>query len=301
MGTELVAFIALAGAVACWTALAAPDLAAAGHRLRLALRRWSRIERVGIDLAQADVHWISPWQWLALRCGLAAAAGIAAYLVFGLAAIGLVGALAAYHLTALALESRRRQVEARRQHALLDAVRFGVALMSRSGGALHMLRALAESGPIGAQNIFRQLLVDAGSEQAGQLIDSVERTRARLADPLFDDIALALTLHWTHGGRLAPSLEALVTSWDETLRLDREARALRAGIDASVWLLTVLPFVFLLLAHVLSPSLLDPLGQPVGEIALALAVSWMVIGHRVMQRLSEAPRDERLPREEVVP
>jgi tight adherence protein B len=300
MGAELVAFIALAGAAACWGALAGPEVGPAARRLALELRRLSGIERVAADLVQAEVRWISPWRWLGLRWALAAAAGAAAYLVFGLLAIGAIGALAAYHVTALALESRRRRAEARRQEALLDAVQFGVALMSRSGGALQMLRAIADSGPIDVQPIFAQLLVDAGSEQTGLLIGAVQRMRVRLADPLFDDVALALTLHWTHGGRLAPALEALAASWDETLRMQREARALRAGIDASVWLLTLLPFVFLLLAHVLAPSLLDPLSQPAGEIGLALAVGWMVIGYRVLQRLSEAPREERLPLEEVV-
>jgi len=71
-------------------------------------------------------------------------------------------------------------------------------------------------------------------------------------------------------------------------------------VEASVGLLTLLPFVFLFLVHVLAPPLLAPLEQPVGEIALALAVGWMVIGYRVIQRLSEAPREERLAVEEVV-
>jgi Flp pilus assembly protein TadB len=258
-----------------------------------------RLERVADDLAQAGLRSMSPWQWVGVRWGLAAVAGVAGYLAFGLAMIGMVTGLATYHLLALALESRRRQAEARRQRALLDAIRFGVSVMARAGGTLLMLRALAESGPIDAQPVFRQLLADAGSDVPGLLIGAVERARARLADPLFDDIALALTLHWTRGGRLAPALEALAASWDETLRLEREARALRAGLDASVALLTVLPFVFLFLAHVLAPALLEPLGRPLGEIALALAVGWMVIGYRVMQGLSEAPREERLSTEEV--
>jgi Flp pilus assembly protein TadB len=55
-----------------------------------------------------------------------------------------------------------------------------------------------------------------------------------------------------------------------------------------------MPFVFLLLIHLIAPTLLDPLGKPAGEIVLALAVGWMVIGYRVLQRLSEAPREERV-------
>ena len=35
----------------------------------------------------------------------------------------------------------------------------------------------------------------------------------------------------------------------------------------------------------------DPQGR---EIVLALAIGWMVLGYRVLQRLSEAPREERV-------
>jgi Flp pilus assembly protein TadB len=118
--------------------------------------------------------------------------------------------------------------------------------------------------------------------------------RARLADPLFDDLAVVLTLHWRRGGKLVPALEALASDWNETLRLQREAKALRAGVEASVLMLTAMPFVFLFLIHLIAPTLLDPLGKPAGEIVLALAVGWMVIGYRVLQRLSEAPREERV-------
>src|SRR5215472_5333335 len=247
MGIDALVLIALMGAAAGWAALAAPELPEACRAVASLAGRLVRVERVRAELTQADLRWISPWRWLALRLGVAAAAGVAAWLAYGLVVVGLVAALAAYHLVALALESRRRRVEAERQRALLDAVHFGVSVISRSGSALQMVRALAEGGPVDAQPIFRELLADAGSDLPGLLVGAVQRMRARLADPLFDDVALALTLHWSRGGRLAPVLEAVAASWDETLRLQREAKALRAGMEASVALLTVLPFVFLLL------------------------------------------------------
>lgn len=289
-----IAVAALLGAAACWAALAAPEVKAARLAMGRFLHRALRLEQVEVDLAQAELRWISPRQWIALRWALAALASIAAYAVFGLVVVGLVAALAAYHLMGLALESRRRRAEARRQQALLDAVRFGVSVMSRAGGALQMLRALAETGPVDAQLIFRDLLAMAGSEEPDALLGAVRRMRSRLADPLFDDIALVLTLHWTRGGRLVPALEAVAEDWTHTLHLQREAKALRAGIEATVLLLTVLPFVFLILLRLLAPVLLDPLGKPAGEIVFALAVGWMVIGYRVLQRMSEAPRVERI-------
>jgi tight adherence protein B len=294
MGAEIVAFVALAGAAVCWVVLAAPELPPAWRWLRRVIGQALRVDRLAVDLAQADLRWFTPASWIAVRWGLAAFIGLIAYLVFGLVVLGLVAVLAAYHLIGLGLEARRRQAETRRQRALLDAMRFGVSVMSRAGGALQMLQALAQSGPIEAQPIFHELLADAGSDQAHLLLGAVERMRARLADPLFDDISIVLVLHWKQGGKLVPALEALVADWNETLRLQREAKALRAGVEASVLLLTALPFVFLLLVRFLAPALLVPLGRPLGEIVFALAVAWMVLGYRVLQRMSEAPREERI-------
>jgi Flp pilus assembly protein TadB len=124
--------------------------------------------------------------------------------------------------------------------------------------------------------------------------------RTRLADALFDDISIVLVLHWRQGGRLVPALEALVDDWNQTLRLQREAKALRAGVEASVLLLMVLPFAFLLLMRFMAPALLVPLGTPLGEIVFALAVAWMALGCRVLQRMSEPPREERITLNEAV-
>ena len=294
MRLELIAAFALAGAAACWVALAAPEVPAARRAVAATLARVLRLERVEVDLAQAELRWISPRGWLALRWGLAALAGLVGYLLFGLIVMALVTALATYHLLGVALESRRRRVESRRQRALLDALRFGVAVMGTAGGALLMLRSLADSGPGDARPIFRALLADATSDSADLLLGAVKRMRAHLADPLFDDIALVLALHWRSGGKLVPALEAVANDWEQALRLQREAKALRAGMEAAVVMLTALLFVFLFSVHALAPSMLDPLGTPVGEIVFALAVGWMVLGYRALQRVSQPPREERI-------
>jgi tight adherence protein B len=300
MAADLLAVLILVAAAICWAVVALPELPAAWRWLRRTVRRWLRVDRAAVDLAQAGLPWLSPWSWTAARWCLAAVTGLVAYLVFGLAVLALVAALAAYHLAGLGLEARRRQAEAIRQRALLEAMRFGVSVMSRSGGALQMLQTLAAGGPFEARPIFRELLADADSERPHLLLDAVRRTRVRLADPLFDDISIVLALHWRQGGRLVPALEALVADWNEALRLQRDARALRAGVEASVLLLTVLPFVFLLLMRVTAPSLLAPLATPLGEVVFACTVAWMVLGYRVMQRMSAAPLEERLELEEAV-
>jgi hypothetical protein len=60
----LVAILALIGAALCWCALAAPELPAAGR----AVARWARgafrLEAVRVDLAQAELHRVSPGVWI---------------------------------------------------------------------------------------------------------------------------------------------------------------------------------------------------------------------------------------------
>ena len=150
MNLTLIAVLALIGAALCWCALAAPELPMA---LR-AVERWARgafrLEAVRVDLAQAELHRVSPGVWVALRWGVAAAAGLLGYALFGIVVIGLVVALAVYHLLGIGLESRRRQVEAERQRALLDAIRFGSSVIARAGSGFQMLEALASGGPFKA-------------------------------------------------------------------------------------------------------------------------------------------------------
>jgi tight adherence protein B len=294
MWTELLVGLALVGAAACWIALAAREWRAVREWLAHRLMRVLAIDQTRVTLAQAELGWVAPGAWIGARWAVALLAGLLGYGLFGLVVIAAVSSLAAYHLLGFALESQRRRAEARRQRALLDAIRFGVSVMSRAGGAMHMLEALRDSGPIDAQPIFRDLLADAASDESNLLVGAVQRMRQRIADPLFDDIALALTLHWRRGGKLVPALQAIADDWTATLRLQREAKALRAGVEASVLLLTVLPFVFMLLMHLTAPALLAPLSQPVGEVVFSIAVVWMVIGFRILQRMAEPPREERI-------
>ena len=177
----------------------------------------------------------------------------------------------------------------------MEAVSYGAAIMARGGNASDMLRALAQSGPPLARSIFAELADGPKDDQAEfSLPNRVASLRDRLAEPLFDDVALALILHWRRGAKLVPALDAIVQEWAESIRLQRDARVMRAAVEASVLILTVLPLVFLTFVQVLAPQLLQPFRSAPGQALLGLAVLWMVLGYRVMQRMSEPPREERL-------
>ena len=287
--------LSILGAAICLAILIDPSLVQVDNRLRGAASRLFAADRVQEELAQAGLEGVSVTAWTLIRIGSAALAGVLAYAAFGVFVLAAVAFLAVYHLIGLALEAKRRRAQLERERALLEAIRYGAAVMARGGNATDMLKALARSGPYQARAIFGQLLEGQGELQADlSLPASVQTMQIRLAEPLFDDLALALVLHWKRGAKLVPALEAIVGDWEETLRLQRDAKAMRAGVEASVLLLTFLPLVFLLLLQLLAPALLQPFREVPGQILLAIAIGWMVVGYRVLQRMSEPPREERL-------
>lgn len=289
-------------AFAAVAALAADDLTLIARRVRRRVDRLLRPESVRVSLAQAGLASMPVPAWISARVGLAIAAGAVAWAWFRLPVLGLIAFLVVYHLVGTGLEFRRRGFEARRQEALLDAARHGIAVMSRSGNATSMLEALAEGGPFEVRPLFKEIVLAAGSGPAGEtFVRELETIRERIADPLFDDVVLALTLHWRQGGKLVPALEAVVSDWSETLRLQREAKALRSGVEASVVLLALLPFVFLVTLQLLAPALLTPFRSPVGEVVFGLAIGWMALGYGILQRMSLPPRESRLRLREAVP
>jgi Flp pilus assembly protein TadB len=290
--------IAFVGASLCLIALVASDrsyIAQLWARLRLLLQRPLRIEAAQGALVQANLEWIPVRLWVALRLGAAVVAGVAAYALFHLWLLAVLTILATYQLAGGGLERRRRRIQLARHRALLEAVRYGAAVMSRAGNALQMMAALADHGPWEARRIFAEVL-EMVQQSAGvtSLAEAVQQVQRRLGDPMFDDVALALTLHERRGSRLVPALETLAADWEQTLALEREAKALRAGVEASVLILTILPFAFLTCLQLLAPDLLAPFRSPVGEVVFGGAVVWMALGYRVLQRMAAPPQEDRV-------
>lgn len=283
-----VAFISIA-------ALAAGDVSGVSRRLGRRIGGLIQPESVRVALAQAGLESVPVSAWMSARIGLAAGAAAIAWAWFRLPVLGVIAFLVAYYLMGTGLEFRRRRFESQRQDALLEAVRHATAVMSRAGNATSMLEALADGGPFEVRPLFAEIVAAAGTGPAGEpFVRELERIRERFADPLFDDVVLALTLHWRQGGKLVPALEAVVSDWSETLRLQREAKALRSGVEASVVLLALLPFVFLITVQLLAPTLLAPFRSPVGEVVFALAIGWMALGYGILQAMSRPPRESRL-------
>lgn len=290
--------VGLVGAAFCWLLLVMPEgsnLTRLQSPLRRRVWRLLGVDGARVALVQTDLDWLPLRVWIGGRIGAAVVVALVTYWLFQLWVLAGLALVGCYQLTGWALELQRRRVQLARHRALLDAIRYGAAVMSRAGNVLQMLSALADHGPWQARRPFMRIL-DAVQQSRGSvgLADAIERVRRQLSDPMFDDIALALALHERRGSRLVPALETLATDWDQTLGLQREAKALRAGVEASVLILTLLPFLFLLFLQSLAPALLAPFHSPLGESLFALAIAWMVLGYRVLQQMSAPPLEERV-------
>ncbi len=295
---KILLFIGLAGAAVSWLVMTIPDLRDRGHlwsKVRRRLIGVMGVETARIALVQADLDWLAVRWWLGVRLGFSSAAGVLTFALFHLWVLAGLSILACYYLAGLALEFRRRRVQLARQRALLDAIRYGAAVMSRAGNLLQMLTALADHGPWQVRRLFLQIIDRVqGSRGDTTLTAAIQEVQRQFADPMIDDVALALILHERQGSRLVPALEILAADWDQALALQREAKALRAGVEASVLILTILPIVFLVILESLAPALLEPFRSPLGELLFGGAVAWMVIGYRVLHQMAAPPAEERV-------
>jgi hypothetical protein len=183
--------VGLAGAVVCALLVAEPDWSRLRAGLEQRAARLLAVERAREDLAQAGMPWLRAEAWIAVRLGGSLVIALLAYLVFGVLVLTLVGGLATYNLLGLSLERRRKQRQLEGQQALLEAIRYGASVMARGGNATDMLTSLAQSGPRLARPIFAQL-AEQPAEARFALPERVAALRDRLAEPLFDDLALAL-------------------------------------------------------------------------------------------------------------
>src|ERR1700730_3106132 len=230
---KILLFIGLAGAAVSWLLMTIPELKDRGHLLSKVGRRLigvMGVETARVALLQADLDWLAVRWWLGVRLGLSIATGVLTFALFHLWVLAGLSILACFYLAGLALEFRRRRVQLARQRALLDAIRYGAAVMSRSGNLLQMLTALAEHGPWQVRRLFRHIVDRVqGSSGNTTLTDAIQEVQRQFADPMIDDVALALVLHERQGSRLVPALETLASDWEQTLALQREAKALRAG------------------------------------------------------------------------
>ena len=227
-----------------------------------------------------------------LVAGVAAALG--AQLFFGwpvvtLAAAGVGLLLPSWYFRQRA-QRRRAEVEEAVGEAvetLRDAVRIGL-------GIEEAVRALARTGPLALRSVFSELERDSrltGFEAA------LDRARERLAEPLFDTLAVALLSAYRLGGRnLAAVLDGLSHSLRGSVQVRREVRANQAQNVLSARVIAALPLVLILVIRATNPNYLAAFSLPGGQAVLACCLLSIAAGYTVMLRQAALPGQERMLR-----
>lgn len=201
--------------------------------------------------------------------------------VTGLVALAVPGAVGSAALVRFAMGRRGDAARARRQDAVLEAVRMMRQLLETgAAGVQQAIAVLGERGPEPLCQEFRRIAATSlGRRQAWNT------ARDRVAEPLFDMLAAAVLIQRPGGGELAPlfaDLEATVSSAQE---VEREAQALQVQARSAAAIIVSLPVAFLLVLSALRSPYLDAFRQPGGEAFLLLMLAVMGASYVWMRRL----------------
>jgi tight adherence protein B len=243
-------------------------------------------------LTRAGLHDVTPRDFLLFSLGAGASAALVAQLVLGwgvvtalAGALGLVGPFAYY----VHRHDRRR---AALQDALVDAIaqiRDGI----RAGLSVQeALLGLAQSGPLPPRPEFARLVRESRFDGFEAALDAM---RARLADPLFDVVAVSLAINDRLGGRnVSQVLDRLAHATRSQLQVQRELRAYQARNVASARTVAALPLLLLVVIRRINPSYVALFDSPWGQALLAVCVASIAVGYAGMLWTTRLPVDRRV-------
>lgn len=269
--------------------LPAPAPRRAGRLQRWVRGRWER----EVELAAAT-RW--PRMDAARLAGLQGAAGALGLLVAAditglpvLAAVGAAGGAAGVRVLALLRTAALRRA---RQDAVLEAVRLLRQLLETGGlGVQQALAVLAERGPDLLRDEFGRIVAAGVSSRQAE---AWKAAKARVGEPVFDLLAVAIAVQRPAGGRLGPLFADLEESVTALYEVAREGQALQVQARSTAIFILVLPIAFLTLLAAGRSPYLDIYREPVGELFLGAMLAVMVASYFWVRRWLTLPEPARL-------
>ncbi|MBR1761507.1 MAG: type II secretion system F family protein [Schwartzia sp.] len=114
----------------------------------------------------------------------------------------------------------------------------------------------------------------------------LEEMDVRVGSPDYSLVVTAVLIQRQVGGNLAQILDTISNTINERIRMRRELMALTAQGRASGWILAGIPVGLAAILSVLNPAYLRPLiEEPIGHIAIGVAIVLEIIGFIVIQRI----------------
>jgi tight adherence protein B len=258
-------------------------------------RTESRLQRSGRDLlASAGVEGVTPAAFIGACVLLGAIALVLMYGVSGAWPVGAVFGVMAGAAPVALLKGRARRRHAAFRELWPDVV-DNIASAVRAGLSLsEALAQVGERGPEALREPFRRFGADYAS--TGRFADSLDRLKARLADPVGDRVVEALRIAREVGGgdlgRLLRSLSAFLRE-DARTRSELESRqswtvnGARVAVAAPWLVLAMLSFQRDVIARYNSPT---------GALILVAGAAVCVLAYRLMLRIGRLPEPERVLR-----
>jgi tight adherence protein B len=168
---------------------------------------------------------------------------------------------------------------------LRDAIRTGLSVQEALAG-------LARTGPEVLRAEFGTLSRDArliGFDSA------LIAMRERLADPVFDVVACALSINDRLGGRLVSQvLDRLAESTRAQLRIEHEVRAHQARTVLSARIVAAAPVVALIGLRATNPRYLSIFDSVLGQLILVGCAGALALGYAAMLYLTRLPGQRRV-------
>lgn len=219
-------------------------------------------------------------------------AGGSTWLVLSWLPLAAVAGLLGTALPIWYLQQRRERRRAEVQAALADAVDALRASVRVGLSIEDALSALGHHGPAPLRPALRELARDlrlSGFEEA------ITRAQDRIADPVFDTIAVALLMAHRVGGRnLGAVLDSLERAVRGAARVEREVRAQQARNVLSARIMAALPLGLIIAIRAINPGYLEPFAEPAGQALLAVCLLSVAAGYALMLRAGRLPGQRRL-------
>ncbi|MGC5615606.1 type II secretion system F family protein [Georgenia sp. Z1491] len=254
--------------------------------------RWT--DHIQDVLTRSGSPSVSPASFLAVSTVLGLAVLVVVLALTGAApvavAFGVIASVAPWLVVtsrARARSTRLREVWPDVIDALVSAVRAGRSLPEAVG-------TLAERGPESVRPEFRRFVAD--HRATGNLVVSLDRLKARLADPVADRIVEALKLTREVGGSdLTRLLRALAHMLREDQRTRGELEARQSWTVNGARLAVAAPWVVLaLLAG--RPEAGEAYGTSTGAVVLVIGATTSALAYWLMLRLGRLPDEARVLR-----
>ncbi len=264
-----------------WALVAPPDVV-----------RRPRPSRLRELLARAGLSQTSPGSVVTMCCGAALVAGLTLQVISRTVPVSLAfAALAAYlPIGILSGRARRRQRELAEVWPeavdnLASAVRAGMSLPEALG-------QLSFRGPEPLRPAFAQFAVDY--QVTGRFGDSLDRLKARLADPVGDRVVEGLRVaREVGGGELGRLLRSLSGYLRDDARTRSELESRQAWAVNGARLAVAAPWLVLLMLS-FQHEVISRYSSAAGVIVLALGGGCCLAAYRLMVRIGRLPQERRI-------